>query len=172
MTIKGILLAGAALCTVSIAPALASNAPKFSVAALRTGGIVKTAMRTPKASAVTYTFSVTTAISTKADYMVKTNLAGTFYTWLSNDSICQQPKKETVTLSTAQTVYALLSTGVESYSEGCGKPTFFYGDVYDLQTKKAKNKTDKFTSTLKATFKNSGKFKGSLNIDVSVEIGK
>ncbi len=173
MSIKGILLAGAALCTISIAPAMAASAPRYSIAALHTGGIVKTAMRAPKASAVTYTISVSTAISTKAAYMVKTNLAQTFYTFLSNSTICDQPKKESVTLSTTKTVYALLSTGVETYSEGCSAPTKFYGDVYDLQTKKAKNKKDTFSSALKANFKNAnGKMKGTLNINVTVAIGK
>ena len=174
MTIKGILLAGAALCTISIAPALASSAPKVAIAAARTGGVVKTAMHAKTASALTYTFSVYTGVSVSTAYKVKTNLGATFYTWLSNDSLCQQPAKEKLSFpSGKKTTYAKLSAGVETYSEGCGAPTKFYGTVYYLDKRHAANQTDTFQSDLKAKFKNGGaKYDGSLFIDGTVAISK
>jgi len=173
MSIKGILLAGAALCTIAAAaPALAKSAPHIHVLALHPGAVTKSHMHIGPDAKVTYTFSVSTAVSTSADYKVKTNLGATFYTWLSNSTICDQPKKEKVTLSVSKTKYAALSTGVETYSEGCSAPTKFYGDVYDLTSKKGKGKVDTFSSDLKAKFTNAnGKQKGSLILDVSVSIG-
>jgi hypothetical protein len=172
MSIKGILLAGAALCTIAAAaPALAKSAPHVHVLALHPGAVTKTAMHSNRAGDITYTFYVSTAVSTASSYKVKTNLGATFYTWLSNSSLCQEPKKEKLSLSTKKTKYAKLSTGVETYSEGCGTPNKFYGTVYDLTSKTAAGKVDTFVSDLKAKFKNSnGKEDGSLFIDISVAI--
>ncbi len=129
-------------------------------------------MKQATPGSVTYTFSVNTSVSTASAYKVKTKLAGTFYKFNSNSSLCTQPKQK-VKLMTKKTKYAKLSTTTETYSEGCSTgPTTFYGDVYDLQTKKAVGKTDQFASTLHAKFKNSsGKQKGKLTLDVSVAIG-
>ncbi len=173
MTIKGILLTGAALCSLSLAPALAASAPHVHVTALHAGAVKKSAMKQAAPGAVTYTFSVSTSVSTASAYKNKTKLAGTFYKFNSNSSLCTQPK-EKVKLMTKKTKYAKLSTGTETYSEGCSSgPTTFYGDIYDLQTKSAAGKTDTFASTLTAHFKNSsGKEKGKLTLDVNVAIGK
>ena len=118
MSIKGILLAGAALCAISAAPAFAANAPHMHIAAMHQGGVVKSAMHTNGATNVTYTFSVSTAVSTKAGYNVKTPLAATYYTWQSSGSICMTPKKEKVSLSTKKTKYASIAAAVETESEG------------------------------------------------------
>jgi hypothetical protein len=175
MTIKGVLFAGVALSILSAAPALAGVAPHVHVTAMHPGSAInKTAMHHDKTGTLTYTFSIYTTISTKASYNKTTPLAATYYTWDNSYSICDSPKKETITLSTTKTAYAALSTGTETYSEGCSSgPTTFYGDIYDLTTKKAKNKTDTFSSDLKATIKDAqGKFKASLILDVSVAITK
>lgn len=175
MTIKGVLLAGASLCTLTAGAAFAKSAPNVHVLAAHPGvghTVVKTSLHPKNAGTVTYTFSVYTAVSQSADHGVKTKLAATYYTFLSNSSLCQQPKKEKVTLSTKKTKYAKLSTSTETYSEGCGAPTTFYGDVYDLTSKKTPKTPDAFVSTLKAKFKNaSGPQTGILNLDVSVSIG-
>ena len=110
---------------------------------------------------------MTTDISIKADYMVKTPLAQTYYTFQSNGSICDAPKKEKISVSPTKTIYAAIGTASETYSEGCSSgPTTFYGDTYTLSTKKAKNKTDSFVSTLTAKFVSGGaKYNGTLNLD-------
>jgi hypothetical protein len=173
MSIKGILLAGAALCAINAVPALANNAPHLHIAAMHQGGVVKSAMHTNGATNVTYTFTVSTGVSTKSGYKVKTPLAATYYTWESNGSLCTTPKKQKIALSTKKTKYAALGTSVESYSEGCSAPTKFYGDTYELTSKKAANKTDTFSSTLSAKFKNGGsKYAGKLTLDVAVAISK
>jgi hypothetical protein len=175
MSIKNTLLAGAALTTIAAAPALAKDVPMFHVLALHAGTAVnKTQVHTPKGQNVTYTLSAYSTISTKADYGMSVPLSRTYYTFLSNSSLCMEPKKEKVTLSTTKTAYATLGTGTDTATlSGCSSPDTFYGDTYTLNTKKAKNKTDSFTSTLTAKFKNgSTKYNGKLILDVSVDITK
>jgi hypothetical protein len=175
MTIKGILLAGASLCTLGAGTAFANtSAPKFHVTAMRPGAarvVAKTSMHKPAAGHLTYTFGVYTYVSTASAYKTKTNLVGTFYKWNSSYSICTSPKMK-VKLASKKTAYAKLSTGTTTYSLGCSTPTKFYGDVYDLQTKSAAGSTDTFTSDLIGHFKSSGsKITGNLYLDVSVSIG-
>lgn len=164
-------MAGAAICTIGAAPAFAGSAPHFNVVALHGGAVTKSVMHTNTTN-VTYTISVATSVSVASGYKVPTKLAATYYTFQSNGSICQAPKKEKVKLAAKKTKYAKLSTSTETYSEGCSSgPTTFYGDVYDLIKKSGKNKTDSFVSTLTADFTSSGtKYKGTLNLDVGVSI--
>jgi hypothetical protein len=173
MSIKGILFSGAALCAISAAPAIAAEAPHMHIAAMHQGGVVKSAVHNKGATNVTYTFSVATSVSTASGYNVKTPLAATYYTFQSNSSICDAPKTESISISSKKTKYAKLGTSTETLSEGCSAPTVFYGDTYELTTKKAKNKTDTFSSTLNAKFVSSGThYKGKLILDVSVAITK
>jgi hypothetical protein len=174
MTIKAILLSGAALCTLSIMPALASSAPHIAAAAAHPGNVhVKTALHASKATNLTSTASVATGVSVSSSFKKKTPLSATFYTFYDSGSFCNSSQKESVKLATKKTKYAKLSTGVETLTGYCSTaPTKFYGDVYDLRTKKAKNKTDTFTSTLvgKNIHYNGGLYDIKLNLDVSVAI--
>ncbi len=84
MRLKTILLAGAAMCAIVIAPAGASQAPNIHVTALHKGAVVlKTIHTLSHAPGSTYTFtaSVETSISTASDYKLKTKLQSTFATW-------------------------------------------------------------------------------------------
>jgi hypothetical protein len=57
----------------------------------------------------------------------------------------------------------------ETYSNGC----VAYGDTYKLTDPAGEGKTDSFVSSLIFTFQSGGvKYKGKLNLDVSVEIGE
>jgi hypothetical protein len=173
MTIRTALLAGASLCTICAGAAFAKSTPVL-VAQIHGGqGVVKTSMHSNAPANLTSSISVATGVSTSADFKKKTNLAATFYTFLHSGTFCNPPKQK-VKLSTKKTKYAKLSTGVESYSEGCGTPSQFFGDVYDLTSKKGKNKTDKFTSALigkDVHFGGTTYKKGTLNLKVSVAIG-
>jgi hypothetical protein len=174
MTIKGLLLAGASVCALGMSSAFAASAPNVHVTALRPGhAMVKTAMHRSPGATQTATYAVYTSVSVSSDYMKKTNLLGTFYTLNDSSSVCTPAAKQKVKLSTKKTVYAKLSTGSVTYSEGCPSgPTVFRGTVYDLQSKKAKGKTDTFTDTLSAKVKSQGeKYKFNLVLDVSVAIG-
>jgi hypothetical protein len=175
MTFKRVLMVGVALCGISALSAVsasAATAPNIHLLAMHKGAVVKTAVHHQPAGTATYTIAVTTAVSTGTSYKVKTPLAMTYYTFTSNSNPCTFPKKQKITLSAKKTKYAKLSTSTETSTlSGCSGPDTFYGDVYDLTSKKGVNQTDTFVSTLKATFKNGGKkLKGTLFLDVSVEI--
>lgn len=176
MSIKGILMAGAALCTFSMAQAFAAEAPHFAAVAAHPGQAhVKTVLHAGRAQQLTSTASVYTSVSIASDYKKKTPLEGTYYTFYDSGSFCNSTEKMRVKLATKKTKYATLSTGVETLTGYCStSPTKFYGDNYDLQTKAAKNKTDTFTSTLvgKKIHYNGGVYNINLNLDVSVSITK
>jgi hypothetical protein len=64
-------------------------------------------------------------------------------------------------------------TYTETYSEGCGSPTVFYGDTYKLTNPAGEGQTDRFVSALIAKYENGGQeYKGTLYLDVSVAIGE
>jgi glyoxylate utilization-related uncharacterized protein len=175
MSIKGVLLAGASLCTICAGSAFAKSAPHLVAALHANAGrvTVKTAQHPHQFTNLTSTFGVSTGV-TSADYKVKTPLAQTYYTFLHSGTFCNPPK-EKVVLATKKTKYAKLSTSVESYSEGCGTPSQFFGDEYDLQTKKTPKKPDTFVSSLEAKkvhFDGTVYKKATLNLDVSVTISK
>ena len=175
MTIKGVLLAGVSLCTICTGAAFAKSDTHVLVAQMHPGhAMVKTQLHQTPGAGLTSTQAVSTGVSISSDYMKKTMLAATYYTFLNSGTFCNEPK-EKVKLSVKKTVYATLSTGKETYSEGCSTPSNFYGDVYDLQTKKAANKTDTFTSSLdgkKVHFNGMVYKKAKLVLDVSVLISK
>jgi len=150
MTIKGLLLAGASLATFGASAAYAERAPTIHVAALHPGhAVVKTPMHSSKVSNLTSTFLVYSSVSTAADYKVKTKLIYTYYAYYDSGSFCGTSNGKTkVILSTKSTAYAKLGTSTESYSEGCGTPTVFYGDTYKLTTKSAVGQVDSFVSDL------------------------
>jgi hypothetical protein len=169
MRIKAILLASAALCAIGSPPAVSgTHAPQIHVMARHAGAAVKSAIRPRHGTDLTYTFSVSTAVSTKADYKIKTKLAAVTLVTLSN---CE-PAYEALILSKTKTAYATLGTYTSAYSFGCGTPTRVFGITYDLQTRKAVGKTDRFLAYL--TTKLTGPdavYTGKLNLETNVLIG-
>jgi hypothetical protein len=175
MRIKTVLLVGAALCAISMAPVVAAPAPHIIAVAAHPGNAhVKTALHTGKIHQITSTIAISTGVSTSADYKKKTPLVSTFYTFFDSGNFCKRSEKEKMKLPVKKTAYAKLSTGVETRTGYCSTaPTKFYGDNYDLQTRKAKGKTDKFISTLvgRKIHYNGGLYNIDLNLDVTVAIG-
>jgi hypothetical protein len=171
MTVKYALMVGTALWgfnTLAAAAALAEAAPQVHVLAKRDGVAVKSAMRrSPHGGSVTYTFSVSvsTSISTSADYKVKTPLKASFLIYYTG-TVCQSPLHEKFKIPRTRTAYAKISKATETSSLGCPNgPSTFYGDAYDLQTRHAIGKTDRFDSTLTAKFK-----QDVLKIDMQVSV--
>jgi hypothetical protein len=172
MKLKIILLAGAAMCAIVVVPAAGSQAPNIHVTTLHKGAVVLKTRHIPSHTPnTTYTFtaSVDTSISTASDYRIKTRLENTFAGWRSsaNCGLVDQHIK----LSTRKTRYAHIGTATETYSTGCPQPIKFYGDTYDLKTRKAVGKTDNFESVLIGRFKKDGRaYRGLLDLDVTVYI--
>jgi hypothetical protein len=172
MPFRKILCAGAALGAISNAAAMAGPPSAQVVVVAKTGNFaLKTAIQHSPAKSITYTVSVTTTISTAADYKIKTKIGP--YMWDSNNSLCQEPEHEKLRLGTRKTKYAKIGTAIETYSVGCGKPSKFYFTTYELETKAAVGKTDHFTASLKAKVTDGGiKYDATLNIDTSVHISR
>jgi hypothetical protein len=158
-----------------MAPALASSAPYVFVAAAHPGNVhVKTALHVESPTHSCSTLVVSTSVSTSADYKKKTPLVDTYYTFYDSGSFCNSSEKQKIKLAVKKTAYAKLSAGTETFTGYCSTaPTVFYGDVYDLQTKKAKGKTDTFKSTLvgKDIHYNHGLYNIDVVLDVIVAIG-
>ncbi len=175
MTIKNILSGGAALCALRMAPAVASPAPHIIAVAAHPGEVhVKTSLHAEKPTTSCSTISISTGVSTSSAYKVKTPLSGTYYTFFDSGSFCNSSEHQRVKLAVRKTSYAKLSPGTETYTGYCSTaPTVFYGDVYDLRTKKAQGKKDTFTSTLvgKHIHYNGGLYDLSIVINVVVKIG-
>lgn len=165
------LLGSAAVVALATAPAMAGGAPHLSVTALYAGHAVnKTKVHNPGRKHLTYTFGVSSYVPA-SDLNVTVKLAGTYYKWNSNRSICTAPKEKIKVPK--KSTYAKLGHSTETYSLGCSSgPTVFYGDTYDLTNSSGEGQTDSFVSTLIGKFSNSGvKYKGFLHLDVSVHIG-
>ena len=162
------LLGGAAICALATAPAMA-GAPHFSITALHAGNqVLKSVIHNPGRQHVTYNFYVTTAVPGTVG--TGTKLAQTYYKWNSNGSICSTPKMKLT--GQKKSTYGKIAHNTESYSEGCGAPTIFYGDEYTLTKASGDGKTDSFTSDLIGKYANgSAKYLGKLNIHATVEIG-
>ena len=161
------LLAGVAFGALATAPASAHMA----VTALHAGKVVnKTAVpHVAGATHVTYTFGVYSSASASS---VNQNIYGTFYKWNSAHSgyytLCSNPVQKLKTPK--KTVYGGTVAGTETYSYGCASgPTVFHGDVYTGKTGQAGN-VDTWVSTLKGKFigPSGGKYKGTLNLDVTL----
>jgi hypothetical protein len=164
------LLSGVALCALATVPAVASNGPAFHVQALRRGHVVnKTNMQNQKAQHITYTFGVYTYVSA-SDLYKTIPLAGTFYKWCSTSS-CFGPEPRQKIKAPKKSKYAKIGTATETYTFSVG-PRVFYGDTYKLKDAAGEGQTDTFVSSLYAWFTdNNSKYKGTLNLEVSVAIG-
>jgi hypothetical protein len=157
MSLRAILLAGAAVCCLAAAPAFArEHAPNIHLMAA-TGARAVAAHAKSKASdrsvvSDTYTTTFSVSISTSADYKKKTEIVGD--AWFSGS--CTEPAtpKQAWKGLPKKTAYAKISTGtVETTlaSGACPGDTFkFYTVIYDLSTKQAVGDTDTFTGTLTA----------------------
>jgi hypothetical protein len=166
MTIKFTLLAGAAWFSLASIPAEAAKAPGIHIVALHEiDGATKTIMPNGAAGATAITTSVTTTISTAADYRKKVALGKTYYTFVTYTSTyqCRVSVPQKLKLSTRKTAYANLGkttfhSTVMSFSD-CYTHLDYYGVSYTLGAKNAAGKKDKFVSKLigyypagKATF--------------------
>jgi hypothetical protein len=176
MKVKAFLLTGVALCTLSLSSAFAKSAPDIHVMSVNRGAVVKSVMTHKTATNQTSTIAVTTDISTSADYKKKTDLTKTYYAWVTQASdLCAEIPKEKIKVSAKKTKYASLSTHIATYpgsDYGCSTTVSTYGDVYDLTTKTAVKKKDKFESYLTAKVTLQGtKYDLKLVLDVTVPIG-
>ena len=166
------LLCGTALCALATTSAVAANTPHFNFTALHAGRVVnKTRVHTPGREHLTYTFSVSTSIP--ASDLHKTVYLPGVYKFNSNSTVCSSPR-EKLKVIPKRTAYAKTGTYTETYSLGCASgPTVFYGATYKLVNPDGEGKTDHFVSRLMGWFQNSqGKYKGTLNLDVTVNIGE
>lgn len=168
------LLAGAALCALGAAPAIAQqNHPRFHFTALHGGRVVnKTKMYNQDATYVTYTFGVYTSVSFSRGYGHRVHLAGTFYVW-SSSSICHLNRTK-FRVDHKKTEYGKASVGTETYSFGCPSgPTSLNGMNYKITDPNAEGHTDHAAITYKTTFVDNGtKYKAKINLDVSIDILK
>jgi len=147
MTIKRVLLLGVCLQAIGLSAADAKSAPPLVARLIAGRAAVKTSLHSQRPSQLSSTQTIFSTVSTSADYKKKKKLIETYYTFLNSGTFCDPPRQN-VKLAKKKTAHAKLSTSTVTYSEGCGTPTVFYGDVYDLTTKKGVGKTDKFFSTL------------------------
>lgn len=172
------LLGGAALSALIAAPAVAGHAPNFHVQALHAGKRVnKTKMHSQTTGHVTYTISAYTSVPA-SDLRQSVPLTVTFYKWnaysgysCSNSDL--QPAKDKLKVQ-KKSMYGKVRAATETYSFHCVYgPTAFYGDAYELKDTSGFGQTDHFRSTLYGKFRTSDrrKYKGTLNLNVSVTIG-
>lgn len=164
------LLGGVAIAALASVPATAAGHrhPAFHVQALHAGHAVnKTKIMNNGATHITYTFGVYSYQSASAPK--NTHLVNTYYKWNSNGTTCSAPKMKIK--APKKSVYAKIGTASETYSLGCPSgPTVYLGDTWSNKSGVAGN-TDTFRSVLTGKFKNgSTKYKGTLNLDVSVFI--
>jgi hypothetical protein len=155
------LLAGAVLGVLAVGPAMAGNVPPLTVAALHAGRVVnKTMIRDPSRVHVTYTFGFSTYIPA-SDLNKKVKLLRTYYKFGCSEK-ARVTKKAT---------YGKVGFFAETYSTSCGGP--FYGTTYKLTNPDGEGQTDCFVSTLTSKYEQNGvKYKGTLNMNVCVEIGE
>ena len=109
-----------------------------------------------------------------SDLHTRVKLPVTYYTWQCCTSSCGSiiPPKQKIKAQ-KKSKYAAIGVARESYWFGCQyDPMVFYGDTYKLKDRSGFGKTDTFRSTLYARFTSSGvKYRGTLNLDVSVAVG-
>jgi hypothetical protein len=145
------LLAGAALCALCSAPALA-GAPSVHLA---TSGFdspskmihSKTHGGNPNNTDVTLTYSFTAQLSASADYHVPIQFIQ--YTW-QNTATCIPPKHENFEIVPRKSATAKISVGTTTGpTSACPSSTFtFYGPLFDLRSMTAT--ADSFTGALEA----------------------
>ncbi len=163
------LFCSAALAALATAPAVSAHAPAFHVAALHRGHAVnKTKVHIPASGHITYTFGVSTSVSA-SDLGSFVRLAATFYKWSSYTDVCNNPRQKLKVLK--KSLYGKIKDTTETYTAGDCQ-SIYYGDSYKLKKQSGIGQTDSFVSTLYGWFrgKNGSKYKGTLNLDISVAI--
>ena len=166
------LLGGVALAALATAPAMAKDAHHYAlhnVTAIHAGHAKnKTKIHNQGATHRTYTYAVYS--SQPASAAKKTHLIFTYYKWNNSGTLCSSPKMK-IKLASKKTIYGKAGTASETYSEGCPSgPTVFLGDTWTNKTGSSGD-VDQLTSSLIGKFHNgSVKYKGTLNLDVSVFI--
>jgi hypothetical protein len=167
------LLGSVALAALATAPAMAMpKHPAMHVTALHAGKQTnKTHNIVPGATHVTYTFGVYSSASASSN---KQNIFGTYYKWNSAPNgtytLCSDPKQKLKVPK--KSVYGKLNGSTETYSFGCPSgQTVFRGDQW-TNKKGNSGDVDTWVSTLLGTFKgpSGGKYKGTLNLDVTLNI--
>ncbi|HEX3944348.1 MAG TPA: hypothetical protein VHW69_09700 [Rhizomicrobium sp.] len=163
------LLTGAALCALGAAPAMAQPThPAMHVTALYAGHAVnKTKFHNPGRQHITYTYGIYSSRQLVLDQKVP---IGSFYKWNSSGTLCSNPKQKLK--FPKKTLYGKLSVATETYSFGCPSgPTIYYGTDYKLTDPAGFGNTDYFVIKDLGWFKDNGnKYRGTLNMDVSLTI--
>ncbi len=150
------LLAGAALCALAAAPAFADSGFAPHVTALNGGRVVnKTKLHNHGATHVTYTFGL-------YDYVPASTPVGTKWTLVSQ-SFCPGPVK---IKAPKKTTYGKISIHHQTYSNGCE----LVSATYKLVKQPSVGATDQFVLSAIYKFEQNGtKYKGTLNLDTTVE---
>lgn len=168
------LLSSVAVGALTVAPAMAQQQkhPAFALTAMHAGRVVNKTKpyRCGHFSYTSCVLTVYTSVSA-SDFDKRVPLAGTFYKFNSNATLCSSPK--TKIKAWRKSAYAKIGTGTETYSVGCPSgPLTFYGDTYKLNDKSGFGKADYFESMMSGKFKMNGeKYKGRLILEVFVAIG-
>jgi hypothetical protein len=159
------LLGGTALCALAAAPALAQDVPAFRVTALHAGNVVnKTQLHDPGRVHKTYTFSGISTYVPASDLDVTVTLPATSYGFHSS---CAKAKVK-ARFKPKKTEFAILGADVESNAGYC-----VVSDTYELDNPAGEGQTDRFVSSVSANYESGGvKYRGTLNLDVTVDIGQ
>ena len=163
------LLSSTALTALACAPAVAGSAPAFHFRALHGGRVVnKTKMPNHGAAHITYTFGIYTDIPS-SDFRKTVKLTSTFVTFSGMCSLGSAVKMK----APKKSEYGKIGIVAETYTNRCAFPVVVYGNTYKLTDSAGEGHTDHFVSSRIYKFANgSTKYKGTLNLDVSVDIGQ
>ncbi|MGH6890258.1 MAG: hypothetical protein ACREHF_13865 [Rhizomicrobium sp.] len=162
------LLVGAAFCALATVPAVAGDVSNIHVFALHPGHatfVSKTSMHKGPISHTTSTISVSTSVPA-SDLHKKVKLDGTVFGFF-----CGRSGKVKIT---KKAIYGKVGIYTLTNSTACdGAGQVLYGDTYKLTNPEGEGKTDSFVSSLTSKFEYKGtKYKGTVNLDVSVAIGE
>jgi hypothetical protein len=164
------LLGGAAFYALATAPAVAGDVATFPVTALQGGNLVnKTAIHDPSRTHLTYTYADYTYVPA-SDLNVNVQLLSTYIKFTSSGNICSNPK--TKIKITKKSKYGKTTKGTITETSGTCVAVY-HGANYELTNPAGEGRTDSFVSSVSGKFENSGvKYKGTVNLDVSINIGE
>jgi hypothetical protein len=159
MTIKTILLAGAAVCALMAGSAAAEQMPSIHVVALHQGtALAKTKMQHASPLSTTVTAQISTSVSASQNFHQTVPLPRTYYAVYDTQTCLVPPARQKLPMR--KTAYgritASVTQGFVSGSDGtafCAAPANFYGVSYELKASHAAGKTDHFVSTIIAKYK-------------------
>ena len=152
MSFTNILMAGAAVCALCTAPALARVAPSIHLAAAGFDSPAKlvhskTNVEHPNVPNVTDTFSFSASLSEASYYKVPVQFNE--YTW-QNTNTCVAPTRQSFKVMPRKTAAAKIGSGSSTgATSACPSTIFtFSGPLYELKSKTATS--DSFTAALVA----------------------